>query len=97
MDPTYFLAVAPIHTMAIAYWDRWVPREWILRVWTGAVKAVTESERHFFVVDSPVAAAAASCRRFGWFMSKVGAFTTQAGLEVHMDDVCPRTIRDLAF
>ena len=88
---------APITALAMALWDTWVPRRFVLRAWVTASMTAAGAASTWRSVRGPVSAALASAKRLGWQCSEVGRFTTPEGVVLDLASCCPRTIEFMAW
>ena len=96
LDPTYRLNSGPIFALTSALWDKWVPRQWILRTWNDAFLCANSKGFSWNSVTDGLLAAAATCKRIAWTSVTPGSFITNEGVAIDCDAVCPRSVRLLA-
>ena len=95
-DPIYRLRIDPVHTLAKAVWDEWVPPQWIVVDWDKTFQNVTNGQTTWRNATSPLAVAALSMQSFGWTSPRPWILMTANGRGLDLREVCPATVRHLA-
>ena len=96
LDTTYRLNSGAIVAPASALWDKWIPRQWILRTWGEAFRGVDDTKFSWNQVTDGLMAVAATCKRISGTSVSPGSFISESGVMINCDKMCPRSLKSLA-
>ena len=95
LDPAYDICSLPIAWWVAGLREQWIPRHMLLRTFSDAMVNVEADD--FKKVRGPASAAVASMKRIGWEPLTLITWKTCEGGVINIDDMCPRTVQELAM